>query len=420
MTLMGSLGTLWIDLIVYALLACLLLLPRRFFERLKLRHLIIIILVARLSYYAFKVISGCVLYDYDTTYYYTYGSELFHGNYPQMEYPTGALLLFGALSLPAASVEAFRLIFPLLQMPFTILITVLLYRFGQRYKKAAVAAFFIILYALSPAINWFWFHRYDETVIALILLALYHLDGKRPLLGTFWTAIGTMVKWVPLLLLPAHAIHWLKKRDWRTVWKAAFIGVAVVLVFSLPFLLIDSGKFTHTYKTQMNRTLNGESVYYALEGDAADGVQPYGYPAEAFFTNLSVSIIAIVAMLIWLAYLFFAVDERNKSLYAILTLLLFIITNKIYSTQYIVWILPLLAVGGMMLKLGRNELPLYLGALLLMDVCNFIKTPVTPASWLFFSRFLWALLVGLFVFVLARTIRGRLVLSSHPASRNLK
>ena len=404
---MGATGHLYTDLIFYLLIIGLLFIPKKQYERIRFSHLVILLIVARLSFYTFKIATGRVLYDFDTTYYFEYGKMFLSGIYPQMEYPTGALLLFSLLSWPAKNVEVFRLLFPLLQLPFTLLISWILYSFGKRYNNTYASTLFIIIFALSPATNWLWFHRYDDIAISLFLLSLYYLPLNN-IKGTLATTLGFTIKWVPIFSWPAHLILWLKQRAYQKVLMSITLGLVLIVALLLPFYLTDKETFTHTYKTQLNRSINGESLYYAVEGTLDDDLPPYGYPEEPFFTDTHIFLFTIIVALGWLLYLIFRVSAQNVTLFAALSLILFIVTNKIYSTQYIIWILPIFMITAIMTNQPRNELLRYGIALVLLDMMNFIKTPITPDNWLIFSRLFWYLLIGLLYYALRCEYKKRL------------
>lgn len=404
--LMGATGQLWTDLVIYGIIALALFIPKKRVQKIRFTHLLALLLAARLAFYAFKIATGRVLYDYDNTYYYEYGQAFLGHLYPQMEYPTGALLLFGVLSLPAPDVETFRLLFPLLQLPFTILIIWTINSFGKRYHNTYASTLFIIIFSLSPAANWLWFHRYDDIAASILLAGLLFMQ-RDSIKGTLALVVGFTVKWVPILALPAHLIHWLKNRDWHKAAISVLLALLIIAALSVPFYLTDKETFTHTYKTQINRTINGESLYYAIEGSQAQDVPPYGYPDKLFFTDELLLPLIILAALGWLIYLTITVDKDNLTVLAALSLIAFIITNKIYSTQYIIWILPIFMIAAIITRQGRTELLLYCFALIALDITNFVKTPITPQHWLAFSRLFWLLLLGLFIYTISNNHRKR-------------
>jgi len=401
---MGSFGYLWIDLIINVVLIIAILLFSKKLEKTKFKYLVILFLVTRLIYYIFKLWTSSASFDNDTTWYYNYGRMFLGGQYPSMEYPQGALFLFALFSSLSSNIESFRFLFPLFQIPFGLLLIYSINWFGVRLKNKKVSNMGIILYILSPSILWFWFNRFDEVVISLLMLSFVFFYANKQKIGTFFTFIGFSIKWFPALIMPTYWLYWLKKKNYKDIIISITILALLSCLLFLPFYLASSEKFVHTYTTQMPRTILGESSYFSLESlITGEKIAPYDSPnPPKIFTNNIALIITAIALLLWFFYVWKNVKKENLITYSCFTILLFVITNRVYSTQYIVWLLPLLILIAMHLKFTETEFILYSVALVLLQLFNFLKSPVPLENWIIYARLFWILFISIVVFSFIR------------------
>jgi uncharacterized membrane protein len=321
-----------------------------------------------------------------------------------MEYPQGALLIFSVFSYFAPDLGLFRILFPLFQIPFGLIIIYSINWFGNKLKNKKISNTGIIVYILSPSIMWFWFNRFDEIAISLLLLGLVFFSANKKNIGTVFTFIGFSIKWFPAIILPNYGLYWLKHKKYKELLKTAIIFILLSMVLFLPFYIISSEKFLHTYETQISRTILGESSYYSLESAiTGEKIAPYESPEHPkIFTNNVTLIVTIIAFLSWFFYVWKTVKKENLVSYSCFTIFLFVITNRVYSTQYIVWLLPLLIILAMYLKLTEKEIKIYFVALVLLQLLNFLKSPIPLENWIIFARLFWALFISIVIFSFIR------------------
>jgi hypothetical protein len=163
----------------------------------------------------------------------------------------------------------------------------------------------------------------------------------------------------------------------------------------------------------MPRTILGESSYFSLESAiTGEQIAPYDSPKPPkIFTNNVALIITAIALLSWFFYVWKTVRKENLIVYSCFTIFLFVITNRIYSTQYIVWLLPLFILVAMHLKLTENEIKFYCIALILLQLFNFLKSPVPIENWIIFARLFWVLFISLILFSVIRLRKDQEIIS---------
>jgi hypothetical protein len=235
-----------------------------------------------------------------------------------------------------------------------------------------VAAGFIV--ALSPVlavtgtINW------DMLPVMLVALAMLAWAREKPLLAGIAIGLGTAAKLYPaLLLLPIFLLAigplgaglarlsgsaWpsrLARGRGRGAGRAGvalagrntgggpgprvftdFLVTAVAAVFSwflvnLPVLWLYPDGWMEFWRLNEGRQADFGSIWYAFA--------LLGYPVS----NLNVLAIVLFGLSL-LAIAFFA--PRRLEILTLLTVAAFLLTNKVYSPQYVLWLLPLVVVAG--------------------------------------------------------------------------
>ncbi len=223
----------------------------------------------------------------------------------------------------------------------------------------ADAAVLLLLYWAGGAGAWYWtcalplllhvpLARYDLLVTVLAVGALLAAPAGRTRLAGVLAGLGALVKGWPLLALTGTAPGPATRRSW-TAALATGAGGAVLLALVFPHTL---GFLRH----QGDRGVQVESVGGSLlslahlAGWPGRVVHRYG----AFeFTGPYVAAVAGVSLVLTGAVLVWLVLWRVRSLHwsestpadaALMAVLLFTVTSRVISPQYLVWLLALAAV----------------------------------------------------------------------------
>jgi hypothetical protein len=289
-----------------------------------------------------------------------------------LEYPPLTLAIF-SLSL-LAPIPYYQLLFALWMALTAVLIYWLLLRYGPRGSALAFA-----LYALVGA--WATAEgRFDLVPAALTLLCLIAAERKH------WTAayvalvFGVLLKIYPILFLPALFIA--EQRDaqvfhipppsltlktvpielWRTLratrrwrWKNTLVFLALLVGITGIFALVDfQGAVVSQVTYFAHRPVQIESTGSTFLWIATK----LGFPAYVVYTFGSLNIISAwdnaVSLLFEVAFLFgyaFALlnqwrGKLDLAQSCIAMLLVFITGGKVFSPQYLMWVIPLLAYTG--------------------------------------------------------------------------
>jgi hypothetical protein len=279
-------------------------------------------------------------------YHHWYG-VLTHGAFPAhdtlWQYPPGAgLVLLSPALLPWWT---YFQAFVALTVLSDAVITFALARAGTRPGRGlAGAAVWVCGLPLLVRVP---FARYDVQVTALAVVSLLTLSRSTRVCGAF-AAVGTLVKVWPALVLVGVA----RGRDTRSVWMSALLtgaSLLLLLVFAfrnpLAFLLQQGGRGVQI------ESLGGTALSLATHtGWPGEVRYRYGameftgpYVSSVAHLSLALTAVAFALLLLWRvrAHRWTEAMPYDAALSAVL---LFTVTSRVISPQYMVWLLGLAGV----------------------------------------------------------------------------
>jgi hypothetical protein len=289
-----------------------------------------------------------------------------------LEYPPFALVIF---SLPIfAPLLYYQLVFAGLMALVSTLIYWLLLQYGPR-GAALAFVFYAFVGVLAIAQE-----RFDLVPAALTLLCLIAAERKHWTFAYIALAFGFLCKIYPILFLPAlfiaeqqdqHSIYIPDKiftlknlpvelwhtmqsiRQWR--WKNTLIFFGLILAITGFFALFNfNGAILSQLSYFANRPLQVESTGSTLLWLGT----LIGFSVQVVFSFGSINMVSALGGLIsnlseilFIAgYLYSIFLQWRRKLDIVQTcialLLIFIATGKVFSPQYLIWVLPLLAYSG--------------------------------------------------------------------------
>jgi hypothetical protein len=297
--------------------------------------------------------------------------KIFHGEIPYhdfiSEYPPLALMGFLLPGLFFHTTTAYSWAFAAELLMFDLLVLYLLADLAVFFKvsiKNTLAVYTLVILAIGPILVC----RYDIMPAALTLLALWAFIKGKNKLAWGATALGFLAKLYPVIILPLFLLYQWKNRQYGRMFQGIAVFVIVVLIFCLPWLIIDAPGFTKSFTYHLDRPLHAESTY----GSALMVGQVFGMdkiPADLTYGswNLLSSLADKLAKIAFYVTAFFSIiiywlfvtrtryDEVNDSSKplntssasilaqcVILLTFVFLLLNKVFSAQYLAWLCPLL------------------------------------------------------------------------------
>jgi hypothetical protein len=342
--------------------------------------------------------------DQDLDFYRQQGHTLLGGEYPRSEYPTGAVLLFALENWLGEGTN--RIPHAVLMVPCQLAIVVAVWSLRTRWSPWLAA-----LVAVWPLNAFHWEFRYDLLPTALLAVGLALAVRGRWLGCGIALGAGTAVKWTPALSFLVLAV-WLLATGRRRLAGIAAIGFALSwAVLTLPLLIWRPDDVVFAYTHQGNRGITGESIWYLplralgfarLGGDLSWDA---GAPGWANIGVVALQSLALLALL--------ALAWRHRGLASALTVsalapVVFLVTNRVFSSQFLVTILVAWAIAAALVVRTRRE-QLLVGAFAAAATCaNALVHPYTvPRVWEVASA-------G--IFVLAVAVSGWLLLAAARAA----
>jgi uncharacterized membrane protein len=192
-------------------------------------------------------------------------------------------------------------------------------------------------FALTATINW------DLLAIALTAAGMLMWSRSRPLAAGVLIGLATAAKLYPVLLLgPLLALCW-RAGAWRAYGKAAAGAVAAWLVVNLPVMVMHDASGWHIregwakfYTFSQERPIDFGSVWLMIS-------QRTGNPLEN--ANTYATLLMLVGCGGIALLTLYAPRRPRFAQLAFLVVALFILTNKVYSPQYVLWLIPLAALA---------------------------------------------------------------------------
>jgi uncharacterized membrane protein len=290
---------------------------------------------------------------------------------------------------------------------------------------------FAALVALWPLNAFFWEFRFDLVPTASLAVGLVLAFRERWALSGAALAMGAAAKWAPALAAAAVVVWLLASGRWRQArWHAASFAVVFVL-FHLPFLIWSPGETLYSYRYFGGQGLTGESLWYLFLApfglarvDRGEFWLPTGAPGWADATVVVLQFALLVALAA--ASIAARFSLRAGVAVAAMVPVIFLLTNRVFSPQYLVLMLAAWAIAGALLVQTRRE-QLVLGvAIMAATTANAFVYPYTLAQlglWRFASAALFAIGVATCVWIVVQAVRlsdtRRLVASCTSASASV-
>lgn len=188
-----------------------------------------------------------------------------------------------------------------------------------------------IFFALSPANLYSLNRNWDIWAIITMILAIYFFEKGKTRLSAVTLAISIATKFFPLVLLLPIAIIYFRKKELPKFFEYFGVTVAAWLVINIPFMLINFRGWSYFYEFNFSRGLGSASVFEIL-GILFPGISI----SNPIFYLLNLLILGVVVG-------FYFTVKKNLTLTeaAFFTMFAFILFNKQYSMQYIIWLTAL-------------------------------------------------------------------------------
>lgn len=281
-------------------------------------------------------VTGC----YSDAYPFWRGRGLADGHFPYfqapMEYPvlTGLLIWFDGLLTkmlfgPLALDPAFVLTVSIVNTGFAAMVTWLLWRMGLPKSR-------LWAWALSPLLVLYVGHNWDLLAVTLALAAFMAIDCGRLKRATALAALGAAAKMFPVLLLPLLSLRQLLQRQFGHFFALVALAILAWSAVNLPFALAATERWWEFYALSAERSGTAGSIW--------ELANHYGvFPTDIAQRN-SLATLVFVAGATGIIAMGWARYQDRLWLLFTPVLLWFMLTNKVYSPQFDIWVYPFLLI----------------------------------------------------------------------------
>jgi uncharacterized membrane protein len=193
-------------------------------------------------------------------------------------------------------------------------------------------------FALSPTLMLAGLVNWDLLAVLFTAGALWAWARGRPLLAGVLVGLGVATKLYPLFLLGAFLVEclWSERRGRRRLgrWAIAVAGAAGAwLLVNLPALLDGASAWRYFWTFNQDRGADLGSLWLVAD--------QLGVHSDASRINAVSGVLFAAACLAVLALGVRAPQRPRAAQIAFLVVAAFLIVNKVYSPQYVLWLLPL-------------------------------------------------------------------------------
>jgi uncharacterized membrane protein len=243
------------------------------------------------------------------------------------EYPVGSGLFMWAPSLAGDGAWTFFATTALALSSLAILTSTLLFRaVGDR----------ALYFALAPSLFLYAFLNWDLLAVTLAMGASLAYLRRRDALAGVLVGLGVAAKVYPLLLIVPFALG--RRREGDRDGSIRIVGWAAGswLVLNIPFLVFAFDRWSEFLRFSSERLVHRATLWFlgcrALTGESVcTQVEPINW--------LSLAAFVVTAVLVWRAKVAREPDVPRWALTFPL-IVLFLLTSKVYSPQYSLWLVP--------------------------------------------------------------------------------
>ena len=219
---------------------------------------------------------------------------------------------------------------------------------------AAVATFLYMLsgkalwFALAPTLLIYGFMNWDLFAVALATGALVAFARRRDGLAGVLLGLGAAAKFYPAMLLIPLIAQRLRDREPDAAIRIGWATAGTWLLANVPFAIASPSSWSTFFRFNSSRPADWDSLWY-IGCTHVDLTAICGPGHTSRINAASLALFASTFLLVW------AWKQRREPAFARWSLafpmlVLFLLSNKVYSPQYGLWLLPFFALGAVDLR----------------------------------------------------------------------
>jgi uncharacterized membrane protein len=195
--------------------------------------------------------------------------------------------------------------------------------------------------ALAPGLVLASFINWDLIAMALVALAMAAWAARRPVLAGVLLGLAVATKFYPVLFLGPLLLLCLRAGRMRAFWATAAASVVTWLAVNLPVAFAAPAGWGKFYALSKARPADWGSIWYFFETER--------WPFLGSFTGGSLNLFSaaiFAAGCVGIAALILTAPRRPRVPQVFfLVLAVFLVSNKVWSPQYVIWLVPLVVLA---------------------------------------------------------------------------
>ena len=204
-------------------------------------------------------------------------------------------------------------------------------------------------FILAPAVLYSLNRNWDIWAIAAMLLAIYLFEKKRFQLSAILLAVSIATKFFPIVLMLPIMIIFLRNKQIKLFIRYALTTAIAWGVINLPFVLINYEGWAYFYKFSAERGLGSASFF-----EITNIILP-----SVTFNSIHFYILNTLALVAVTTYFVKLKSVPTLAATSFFVMFGFILFNKQYSMQYVIWLSALAVLTFSYLKREHKELLIY-------------------------------------------------------------
>lgn len=190
---------------------------------------------------------------------------------------------------------------------------------------------------LAGSINW------DMWAVALLAMGMLAFARKHTVLAGVLIGLGAAMKIYPFFILGAVLVLAIRTGKLRTFWITGGMAAATWMLVNLPYALAFPDSFMHFFSFSSERGAGLSSFWHAWNVVAANHEGMHSFEAQEI-SRYALVLFFLCCAGIALLGMSAKRTPRLGSL-AFLIIASFVMVNKVYSPQFVVWLIPLFALA---------------------------------------------------------------------------
>lgn len=191
------------------------------------------------------------------------------------------------------------------------------------------------LYLAAPTTVLALFINWDMWAIITMLLAIYWFDRKKEMWSAIALSISIATKFFPIILLIAIAIIYVRRQEIKKLLTYLAISLGGYIAINLPFALTTPQGWWRFFDMNLHRQPDWGSLWL--------GLNIFDFHLKGF--NVISILAVLIAVLVVTIFLLSRDTPLTLAESAIFLMAIVMALGKVYSPQYVLWLVPLAVIA---------------------------------------------------------------------------